>query len=66
MSLSGLRSTIHIADPQRPTAKELLKHKFIRSAKKASYLTELIEKYEKYRETRPKEEEPKKGDETIG
>jgi len=26
----------------------------------------LIEKYEKYRETRPKEEEVKKGDETIG
>jgi hypothetical protein len=42
-----------------------LKHKFIRSAKKASYLTELIEKYERYRETKPKEEEVSKSD-TIG
>lgn len=34
---------------QRPTAKELLKHKFIRTAKKASYLTELIERHEKWK-----------------
>ncbi|KAK9312322.1 kinase-like domain-containing protein [Lipomyces starkeyi] len=31
---------------QRPTAKELLKTRFIRSAKKVSYLTELIERKE--------------------
>jgi len=27
----------------------LLKHKFIRTARKASYLTELIERYEKWK-----------------
>ncbi|OWZ65450.1 hypothetical protein AYX15_03050 [Cryptococcus neoformans] len=37
-------------DPRnRPTARELLKHKFIKTARKASYLTELIEKYEKWK-----------------
>jgi serine/threonine-protein kinase 24/25/MST4 len=34
---------------QRPSAKELLKHKFIRTARKASYLTELIERHEKWK-----------------
>jgi len=53
------------ADRQRPTAKELLKHKFIRTAKKATYLTELIEKYERYRELHPKEEDKPKGDGTM-
>ncbi|KAH8925106.1 Pkinase-domain-containing protein, partial [Atractiella rhizophila] len=33
----------------RPTAKELLKHRFIKSAKKTSYLTELIERLERFR-----------------
>ncbi|CAG8487430.1 2391_t:CDS:2 [Diversispora eburnea] len=32
----------------RPTAKDLLKHKFIRNAKKTSYLTELIEEHERW------------------
>ncbi|OCF43812.1 STE/STE20/YSK protein kinase [Kwoniella heveanensis CBS 569] len=37
-------------DPRmRPTAKDLLKHKFIRTARKASYLTELVERYEKWK-----------------
>lgn len=38
-----------LIDSQRPTAKELLKHRFIRTAKKPSYLTELIERHEKFR-----------------
>ncbi|GFZ52351.1 non-specific serine/threonine protein kinase [Saitozyma sp. JCM 24511] len=37
-------------DPRnRPSAKDLLKHKFIRTARKASYLTELIERHEKWK-----------------
>ncbi|KAG5517869.1 hypothetical protein PMAC_000323 [Pneumocystis sp. 'macacae'] len=32
----------------RPSAKELLKHRFIRMAKKTSYLTELIERHEQW------------------
>ncbi|KAF8330774.1 kinase-like domain-containing protein [Cantharellus anzutake] len=37
-------------DPRdRPTARDLLKHKWIRIAKKTSYLTELIERHERWR-----------------
>lgn len=36
-------------DDKRPTAKDLLKHKFIRTARKASYLTELIEKHQNWK-----------------
>ncbi|KAG6812848.1 hypothetical protein H0H92_015946 [Tricholoma furcatifolium] len=37
-------------DPRdRPSARELLKHKFVRLAKKTSYLTELIERHERWR-----------------
>lgn len=36
-------------DPKkRPSARELLKHTFVRRAKKTSYLTELIERYERW------------------
>lgn len=38
---------------QRPTTKELLQHRFIRQAKKTSYLTELIERYQDYRSRQP-------------
>ncbi|KAG0173148.1 putative protein serine/threonine kinase [Apophysomyces sp. BC1021] len=49
---------------QRPTAKDLLKHKFIKSSKKVSYLTELIEVHERWlsqgnsRESESSEDEP--------
>lgn len=33
---------------KRPSAKELLKHRFIKGAKKTSYLTELIDRYERW------------------
>lgn len=33
----------------RPTAKDLLKHRFIKNAKKTSYLTELIERLERWK-----------------
>ena len=33
---------------ERPSAKELLKHPFIKRAKKSTYLTELIERYERW------------------
>ncbi|KAG6817561.1 hypothetical protein H0H87_006938 [Tephrocybe sp. NHM501043] len=37
-------------DPRdRPSARELLKHKFVRLAKKTSYLTELIERHERWK-----------------
>lgn len=46
-------------DPKdRPSAKELLKHPFIRRAKKTSYLTELIERYQRWAATH----EPEKDD----
>ncbi|KAL8770719.1 MAG: hypothetical protein Q9209_003586 [Squamulea sp. 1 TL-2023] len=39
-------------DPrERPSAKDLLKHPFIRRAKKTTYLTELIERYERWQAT---------------
>ncbi|KAH9936962.1 Pkinase-domain-containing protein [Amylocystis lapponica] len=41
-------------DPNaRPTTKELLQHRFIRGARKTSYLTELIERYQDYRARSP-------------
>ncbi|KAH7887740.1 kinase-like domain-containing protein [Phlebopus sp. FC_14] len=41
-------------DPSaRPTAKELLQHRFIKAAKKTSYLTELIERFHEFRARSP-------------
>ena len=34
---------------QRPNGKELLKHRFIKNAKKNSCLTELIERYSRWK-----------------
>lgn len=43
----------------RPTASELLRHKFIRQAKKTSYLTELIDRLDQYKaEHRHEDEAP--------
>jgi serine/threonine-protein kinase 24/25/MST4 len=36
---------------ERPSAKDLLKHPFVRKAKKFQYLTELIERYERWQVT---------------
>ncbi|GKT72939.1 LOW QUALITY PROTEIN: STE/STE20/YSK protein kinase [Colletotrichum tofieldiae] len=45
-------------DPKdRPTAKDLLKHPFIRRAKKTSYLTELIERHSRWAATHKGEDE---------
>ncbi|KAI0322462.1 kinase-like domain-containing protein [Amylostereum chailletii] len=42
-------------DPnQRPNAKELLQHRFIRNARKTSYLSELVERYQDYRTRSPR------------
>ncbi|KAG2118745.1 kinase-like domain-containing protein [Suillus discolor] len=46
-------------DPaDRPTAKELLQHRFIKSAKKTSYLTELVERYQEFRAKSPQKGQP--------
>jgi serine/threonine-protein kinase 24/25/MST4 len=45
-------------DPKdRPSAKELLKHPFIRKAKKTNYLTELIERHQRWSATHKSEDE---------
>jgi serine/threonine protein kinase len=60
--VSGLRRSCFFSVNeyvQRPTAKELLKHKFVKTAKKTSYLTELIERHERWRsEVAGRKEEP--------
>jgi serine/threonine-protein kinase 24/25/MST4 len=45
-------------DPKdRPSARDLLKHPFIRRAKKTTYLTELIERYSRWKATHKSEDE---------
>ncbi|KAL2193713.1 kinase-like domain-containing protein [Corynascus similis CBS 632.67] len=50
-------------DPKdRPSAKEMLKHPFIRKAKKTSYLTELIERYSRWAVTHKQDDDDLDGD----
>ncbi|XP_031552784.1 serine/threonine-protein kinase 25-like [Actinia tenebrosa] len=54
-------------DPNdRPTAKELLKHRFIRTAKKNSYLVELIERYKRWKQNHGDEDDSSSGDDSDG
>ena len=50
---------------QRPTAKELLKHRFIKTAKKTSHLVELIDRFTRWKQT-SKEEEGSSSDDEAG
>ncbi|EEB94488.1 hypothetical protein MPER_06688 [Moniliophthora perniciosa FA553] len=40
---------LHRDPRERPSARELLRHKFVRVAKKTNYLTELIERHERWK-----------------
>ena len=52
-------------DPkERPSAKELLKHPFVRRAKKTTYLTELIERYERWQAVHGSRESEDDGDDS--
>lgn len=51
-------------EPQnRPTAKELLKHAFLKKAKKNSYLVDMIERYKKWKESGGKDADDSEGSE---
>lgn len=49
MSRRSQSLTGSLTSLQRPTARDLLKHKFVRMAKKTNYLTELIERHERWK-----------------
>ncbi len=51
---------------QRPTARELMKHPFIRKAKKNSYLMDLIDRHRKWKMTRGEESESDSDGESGG
>jgi len=54
-------------DPEnRPTARELMKHPFIRKAKKNSYLMDLIDRHRKWKMTRGEESESDSDGESGG
>ncbi|XP_028401444.1 serine/threonine-protein kinase 26-like [Dendronephthya gigantea] len=48
---------LHHDPTYRPAARDLLKHKFIRMAKKPSYLIEYIDRYKRWKETHRDEDE---------
>lgn len=53
-------------DPrERPSARELLKHPYIRRAKKTTYLTELTQRYERWKRTHPKKSRDEQRHDTI-
>jgi len=60
---------LHKDPAERPTAKELLKHKFIKSAGKTRQLMELIDRYRKWKAVAPPDsdgdDEPKKKSEAA-
>jgi hypothetical protein len=51
---------------QRPSAKELMRHPFIKKAKKNAYLMDLIDRYRKWKLTRGDESESDSGGESGG
>lgn len=53
MLLSAGQLKTDIISPQRPSASELLKHRFVRNAKRPQYLTELIERHENFKSQGP-------------
>ncbi|KAJ1919978.1 hypothetical protein H4219_001639 [Mycoemilia scoparia] len=54
-------------DPaKRPTAEQLLRHKFIKSAKKPHYLVELIQRWERWRATAPEANKIRNGGKNKG
>ena len=57
---------INVSPLQRPSAKELMRHTFIRKAKKNSYLMDLIDRYKKWRLTRGDDSETDSGGESGG
>ena len=57
---------IYVSPLQRPSAKELMRHTFIRKAKKNSYLMDLIDRYKKWRLTRGDDSETDSGGESGG
>ncbi|RBR21445.1 uncharacterized protein FIESC28_04982 [Fusarium coffeatum] len=54
-------------DPKdRPTAKDMLRHPFIRRAKRTTYLTELIERHQRWAATHKGEDDDNWGSDNIG
>lgn len=52
---------VHCSASQRPTAKELLQHRFIKNARRTSQLFELVERYRDWRAKTPAKSSSKGG-----